>query len=423
MLRFYKNLSYVLFPVFIILIYLRSVFNKEDKKRYKEKIFPWHFKANKNKNKKLIWFHAASIGECLSILPIINAINGANKNVEFLLTSVTLSSAKLLEKRLNQYTNTVHRFFPLDVEILAESFLTVWKPDLVCFVDSEIWPNFLFKIKEKKIPLFLINARITKKSFNKWKTILRFAKNVFHNFDLCLAASEESKNNLIKLGVQNLKYIGNLKYSAKNITDELEGSNKKNLDHFKTWCATSTHNGEELIILKTHLEIKKKFDNILTIIIPRHVERSSYIKNLSNKFNLNSQILNDGDLMDANAEILIINSFGILSKYFNYCKNIFIGKSFIKKLENSGGQNPIEAAKLGCQIFHGPYVYNFQEIYELLRLHGVAERVNNEQELAKKIIQNFESSKIKNQKQINLLNNYGEKILKETVLEFSGYLK
>ena len=423
MLQVYRYLTYFLFPIFIIAIYFRSFINKEDRVRYREKIFSSHFKAHTIKKKKLIWFHAASIGECLSILALIEKIDNENKDINFLITTTTLSSSKLLEKKLKQYNNIIHRFFPLDIERLAEKFLILWNPDLVCFVDSEIWPNFLFKIKEKNIPLLLINARITKKSFNRWKVVSNFAKKVFNNFDLCLAANAESKNNLNKLHVKNLKYIGNLKYSASKTLEELDDSNKKILSNFKTWCAVSTHSGEELIVLKTHLEIKKKYNNILTIIILRHIDRSSYVENLSNKFHLNTQILNDNDLIDSNTEILIINSFGVLSKYFNYCKNIFIGKSLVKKLENVGGQNPIEAAKLGCRIFHGPYVYNFQEIYEHLTSVGIAEKVNNELELAEKITQNFENQTISTQKQVSLLDEYGEKILKETTLELSGYLK
>ena len=422
MLRVYRYLTYFLFPLFIILIYLRSIFNTEDKIRFKEKIFSSCFQAHSTNN-KLVWFHAASIGECLSILPLIDEINSKNKNINFLITTVTLSSSKLLEKKINQYNNVVHRFFPLDLESLAEKFLNSWKPDLVCFVDSEIWPNFLFKIKEKKIPLLLVNARLTKKSFDRWRIVLNFAKKVFNNFDLCLAGSEESKNNLSKLETKNLKYIGNLKYSVKNIPSELKGPNKKILNNCKTWCAASTHDGEELLILKAHLEIKKKYNDVLTIIVPRHISRSIYIKNLSKKFDLNSQILNDHDVINSNTEILIINSFGVLPEYFNYCKNIFIGKSFLKKKQNVGGQNPIEAAKLGCKIFYGPYVYNFKEVYEHLQSHGIAENVNNEIELAEKVIKNFKNPTMKNELQIDSLNTYGEKILQETALELNVYLK
>jgi 3-deoxy-D-manno-octulosonic-acid transferase len=423
MLQVYRYLTYFLFPLLIILIYFRSIFNKEDKKRFKEKIFSSHFKAHKDDTKKLVWFHAASIGECLSIMPLIDEMNNKHENINFLITTVTLSSSKLLETKLNQYHNIVHRFFPLDIEALAENFLNNWKPDLVCFVDSEIWPNFLFKIKEKNIPLLLINARLTEKSLNKWKIVLSFAKRVFNNFDLCLVSSEDSKKNLSKLQTKNLKYIGNLKYSIKSILSDIKDPNKKILNNYKTWCAASTHTGEDLIVLKAHIEIKKKYNNVITIIIPRHIDRSFQIKSLSKKLNLNSQILNENDLINSNTEILIINSFGVTHKYFNYCKNIFIGKSFIIKKKNVAGQNPIEAAKLGCKIFHGPYVYNFQEIYEHLKSYGITEEVNNELELAEKIIKNFTSPTIINQRQLNLLNTYGEKILKETAVELYTHLK
>ena len=135
------------------------------------------------------------------------------------------------------------------------------------------------------------------------------------------------------------------------------------------------------------------------------------------------QTLNNSDLINPSVEILIINSFGVMPKYFNYCKNIFIGKSLIKSEKNVGGQNPIEAAKLGCKIFHGPYIYNFQEVYELLKSYGVAEEIKNESELAKKVIESFERPKLTSNKQIELLNIYGEKILKETAEAINSHLQ
>ena len=138
---------------------------------------------------------------------------------------------------------------------------------------------------------------------------------------------------------------------------------------------------------------------------------------------LNVQILNEDELVNSNVEILIIHSFGSLSKYFNYCKNIFIGKSLLKEKKNVGGQNPIEAAKLGCKIFHGPYVYNVQEVYELLCSYGITEKINNEIQLSEELIKNFKSQITIDQKKIDLINNYGEQILKETMIEIGAYLK
>ena len=261
MLIIYRCLTFFLFPLFVLLVYVRLFLSKEDKLRFKEKIYTSSFKVNRNIEKKLVWFHAASIGEFLSVLPLIKEISNYNKNIEFLITSVTLSSAKLVEQKLNHYKNVTHRYLPLDMEILTSNFLNRWKPDLVFFVDSEIWPNFLFKIKEKKIPLVLINGRITKKTFNKWKIFFSFAKKVFNNFDLVFAASQESKNNLEKLQVKNLTYIGNLKFSVQNSSKCLSEINKEILDKFKVWCVASTHEGEEIIAIKTHIELKK---NIIT---------------------------------------------------------------------------------------------------------------------------------------------------------------
>ena len=423
MLQIYRCLTILLFPLAQLLIFFRAIFNKEDKLRYKEKIFSSAFRPSRNFKRKLYWFHVASVGEFISILPLIEEINSSVKSIDFLITSVTLSSSRLLERKLGKYNNITHRFFPLDTKMLAGRFLNFWKPDLAFFVDSEIWPNFLFEIKENKIPLILINGRITKKTFNRWRLFPNFAKKVFNNFDLCLASSEESKKNLEKLQIKNIIYIGNLKFSVKNKIEYLNDANIIKLKKFKTWCAASTHKGEELIILRSHIEIKKKYSNILTVIIPRHIDRVSYIKNLSEKFNLNSQILNENDTINTNTEILIINSFGFLSKYFNYCKNIFIGKSLIKKLELVGGQNPIEAAKSGCKIFHGPYVYNFKEVYDLLKVYGFSHQVNNETELSKIVVASLENPTKIDEQQIDLLNTHGDNILKETIKELDKFIK
>ena len=152
----YRHLINILFPIIIILIYLRVWFKKEDKNRFKEKLFISSFNITRNKDKKLIWFHAASIGEIKSIIPLIKKLNTNNK-FEFLITSVTTSSAKLILEQLSNEKNIIHRFFPIDKQNIVIKFLESWSPDLILFVDSEIWPNFLFEIKKRSIPLILLN--------------------------------------------------------------------------------------------------------------------------------------------------------------------------------------------------------------------------------------------------------------------------
>ena len=418
MLLIYRFFINIFFPLFIIIIFIRTWLNKEDKNRFKEKLFSSSFNITKNNNKKLIWFHAASIGELISIVPLIKKLNQKNK-FEFLITTVTLSSARLITKEFSNDKNVFHRFFPIDKPNLIKKFLGNWSPVLAIFVDSEIWPNFILEIKKRDIPLVLLNARITKKTFLRWNLLSDTAEQIFQSFELCLPASKESEKYLKKFKVKNIKYFGNLKLAANNKKDNLDTKNKKILNNNKFWCAVSTHPGEDIFCLKTHLNIKKIHENIITIIIPRHINRVQNIKLSCEKLNLTSQILSDNEFIEKDKEIIIINSYGVALDYLGLCKSVFIGKSMIKKLELDGGQNPIEAAKSGCKIYHGPYVYNFQEIYELFNKYEISEKINNEDELANKLNIDLESSKEIKGNDIDIINNLGKKILNDTFNELS----
>ncbi len=414
MILIYRILINLFFPLIIFIIFFRTILKKEDKNRYKEKLFSSSFDVKRDNRKKLIWFHAASIGELKSIVPIIEKINKKNK-FQFLITTVTISSAKLFQKNLFRQKNIIHRFFPIDKISLVRNFLDHWSPNLVIFVDSEVWPNFVLEIKKRDKPLILLNSRITKKTFNRWNLLAKFSKKIFQSFDLCISSSKESKKYLEKFKVKNIKYFGNLKLASKI---QLKSSAKESyFKKNKIWCAVSTHDGEELLCLKSHLELKKKYKNIVTILIPRHIQRTKSINSLCKSLSLKSQILEIGHSVNTNAEILIVNSYGSTTKYLNLCKSVFIGKSLLEKLEKVGGQNPIEAAKLGCKIYHGPYVYNFQEIYDLLKNHKIAEKIKNKDELVNKLSNDFNKSKKKDIKKIDLMNNLGKNILNKTYVE------
>ena len=258
MIYIYRIFTIIFYPIFILIIFIRRFYGKEDKIRYKEKLFSSCFNINKNNKKKLIWFHASSIGEVKSVIPIIKTINNKNKNTNFLITTTTFSSGELIKKEISKYRNITHRYFPFDNNKLVKKFLGQWKPYVVIFVDSEIWPNFLLNIKKNKIPLILINARITNKTIIKWKYILSFAKRIFGTFDLCLSSSKNTQKNLKKLFARNIKFFGNLKFIQKPEKQFLDKKNIKILDSFKVWCAVSTHKGEEELCIKTHIELKKK---------------------------------------------------------------------------------------------------------------------------------------------------------------------
>ncbi len=411
----YGTLTFIIYPLLIILIFFRKIINKEDENRYKEKIFPSSFNVKRNNDSKLILFHAASIGELKSILPIIKELEKKNENFEFLVTTLTSSSANLAKIELKKFKNAQHRFLPLDVNFLMKKFLYLWKPDVIFLVDSEIWPNLIFLANQNKIPLGIINARITKKTYNKWILFPKMAKSIFSLFKLCIVSNQETKKFLESFNAKNIFYFGNLKFCESLDKNYHNENNGKFLNFNKFWLAVSTHEGEDEFCLKTHIELKKKIKNIKTIIVPRHISRTKRIKQIGENFNLTCQILNPEDEILDNKEIIIVNSFGKLQNFYKYSRSVFIGKSTIKKLENDGGQNPIEAAKMGCKIYHGPYIYNFKDVYMLLSQKNVSKQVNNYSELAENLILDLNSPKDNNLDFISFVKHLDQKILNETM--------
>ncbi len=418
----YGVITTILYPVLTLIIFIRKFLKKEDKLRYKEKIFHSHFNINRSKNLKLIWFHAASVGELKSILPLIDEINKTKKNIEFLITTVTLSSSILAKEKLNKIKNAHHRFFPLDTYSLMKKFIQMWKPNIIFLVDSEIWPNLIFLAKKNKIPLALINARITYKTYKKWMTISNTAKNLFNCFDLCLTSNLESKNYLTQLNAKNIFFNGNIKLINKIEDYKMIDKNKEFLSKNIFWLAASTHKGEEIFCLNTHIDLKKKINKIITFIAPRHIERVDKIEKLCKNLKLTYQVLNNFDTIQDGNEIIIINFYGALSSYYKYSKSVFIGKSLNKKLKDEGGQSPIEAAYLGCKIYHGGYIYNFKEIYELLESNKISKLIKHKDELVESLYQDLNSVKKDSFQTSEIMMRLGDKTLVDTMKKINSFL-
>ena len=417
----YKLITYLFYPFAPIYLYFRKLRKKEDSIRYKEKLS----KINISRGDGfLVWFHVASVGEAMSILPLIENFIQEQKINKILITSISLSSGKILEKKFNQNVKVIHQFLPLDIPILTNKFLNHWKPNLSIFIDSEIWPNLILQISKKKIPLLLVNARITKKTFIRWKLLINFAKKIFGKFDLCIASNKESENYLSVLGAKNIKNVGNLKFSniKNNSNNKLDSFLLDKIKNRKIWCATSTHPNEEIICAKSHLLIKKNYNNILTIIIPRHINRVKKITKELSKLNLKVSLYSQADQINISTDILLVDSYGEVSKFFNISKYVFLGKSLIKSLLMDSGQNPIEAARLGCKIFHGPNVSNFVEIYEYLKTLGIAKEVKNYEELSLSIVEEFKEDKAKNDMIASKIENYGQNILNNVIVELKKYI-
>ena len=405
--RVFTNLIILISP-FIILF--RLINKKEELLSVTEKfcIYP------KKNNLKSIWFHAASVGELMSILPIIHKLERNKKIKQILVTTTTISSAKIFQKK--KFKKTHHKYYPLDTNFLTNKFIRVWKPQIAIFVDSEIWPNMIENLYFKKIPIVLLNARITRKSFNRWNLVQNFAETIFSKISLALPSNLETKMFLKKLGVKKIKIAGNLKYYGKSkINFKGKINLNKKFNNFKVWCAASTHSSEEIFISKLHKDLKKNEKKLLTIIIPRHINRSKNIINNLKNDNLNVITYSSGKKLKKDTDIYLVDTYGEASRFYSLSNVTFMGGSMIKH----GGQNPLEPARLGNYIISGPNIENFKEIYKFLEKNRMSIRTSNTTKI-KKIISMRLNKKFSNNNKKKIFR-IGDKILKKNFSYISEY--
>ena len=278
----YQIILSIILLISPFIIILRLFKKKEDKIRFTEK---FSIASKKRKDGFLIWFHGSSVGEILSVIPLIKHYEKDKSVRQILITSSTLSSSKILKKF--KFKKTVHQFYPIDHFIFVSLFLKFWKPNIAIFIDSEIWPCMYKNINKNKIPLLLINARLTKKTFIRWYKFKNFTYSVLKNIKTAYPQNLETKSYLNKLGVGNIVELGNLKFSE--YQDNFDRINKQLssfLKNKKFWVASSTHDSEEIFCAKAHMILKNKFKNLITIIIPRHIHRVKKIESELQKLNL-----------------------------------------------------------------------------------------------------------------------------------------
>ena len=402
MLIIYQLIVSLLLIISPVIIFYRINKNKEDPKRYKEK---FAVPSKIRKKGKLVWFHGASVGELLSIIPIIKNYE-KNKSInQILITSSTLSSSKILKKF--KFKKTIHQFYPVDHFLITSKFLKYWKPNLAVFIESEIWPNMFKQVKDMDIPLILLNARLTKKTFNKWLKIKFFAKLIFKKITIAYPQNEETNIFLKKIISKKVKFIGNLKFVD---THEIKQTNKiKKFNNMfqnkKIWVASSTHEPEEKFCAQAHLELKNKVKNLITVIIPRHIHRVPQIIEEIKNLKLGYVLHSDQVKNLKNIDIYIVDTFGETNQFHMIASSVFLGGSIIKR----GGQNPLEAARHGARVLHGPNIDNFKDVYKLLKSFKVSKKINSSKELAKSIV-------FKKNKNIGVkIKNIGKKILKKTI--------
>ena len=402
----YQIILSLLILISPILIIFRIYKGKEDKIRFIEK---FSIPSKKKSKGKLIWFHGASVGEILSIIPLIENYEKDKLINQILVTSSTLSSSKVLKKF--KFKKTVHQFYPIDHFFFTKRFLEYWKPNLAIFIDSEIWPNMFKKLEEKKISLILLNARITKKTFLRWLDIKNVSQKIFNKISIAYPQNLETKYFLKKLKVKKIKTIGNLKFAEQD--NEIMNKLNFRFKSKKIWVASSTHSDEEIFCGKTHIELKKKIKNLLTILIPRHIHRVQEIKSELENLRLNVTNHSSNTKNLKNIDIYIVDTFGETKQFHKVGTSVFIGGSII----NRGGQNPLEAARYGARILHGPNVDNFKDVYKSLSNLKISKKITTPRELASSII--FK----RNKKLGDKIKKIGVKILKETINDLDKLIK
>ena len=408
----YNFLLFLIILISPVIILIRLFLGKEDQNRFKEK---YGFFSKKKNDYETVWIHGASVGEIFSIIPIIQKFEKDKKVKRILITSSTISSSHILSKF--KFKKTTHQFYPFDLNFLTKHFINYWKPKIAIFVDSEIWPNMFNNLNKNNIPLILLNARITNKSFNRWKFFPNFSKNVFKTISLALPQNIETKKYLKLLGTKNIKFVGNLKYFGetykRNISSRIL---KKRFSNRVIFCAASTHKKEELFIGKLHKQLKSEIKNLVTIIIPRHINRKKEIVEELNKIGLNSQLHTASKNLKKNTDIYLVDTYGESLKFFSLTRITFMGGSLIPH----GGQNPIESAREGNYILYGPYIDNFKEVYKTLDKLKITTRVNSLKNMKSAVLNKiyFLQRNSANKK----LKYLGDKILNKNLFEIKKFI-
>ena len=361
-LKIYQIITYIIRPLFFSFFSIRILNNKEEKGKFFERK---GFSKNKRPAGILIWIHAASVGETLSALPLIDRLVDFSSDYNILLTTGTKTSKNLISER--NLKRVIHQYFPWDVKSYCDRFLNNWKPDIAIFLESEIWPNHLIQAKKREIPIILVNARMTEKSKVRWFKFKKTISHLLSVFSLIISQDSTSEKRLKELGAKNVLIYGNLKHDAERLP-----FNSKTFSEFEIsssgrniLVASSTHIGEERRVLKIFKDLLPSIPNLLLVLAPRHPDRRrdviNEIKNagfFASDFILRSKSLN----FDKNMKIFVLDSIGELGYFYKKANSVILGGAFDK----FGGHNPIEPARFGNAIFTGINFYNFEEEYNNL---------------------------------------------------------
>jgi 3-deoxy-D-manno-octulosonic-acid transferase len=375
-LRLYRQLAAAAVPLAPALIKRRLKQGKEDPARVGERR---GMSADIRPHGPLVWIHGASVGEVLAAAALIERLRSLNLRI--LLTSGTVTSAAIVAKRFP--ADIIHQYVPYDSPRYVARFLDHWKPSLALFIESDLWPNLILSSAARRLPMVLINGRMSHRSFPRWRKISSTISALLGRFDVCLAQSQVDAERFAALGSRNVITTGNLKLDV-----PAPPADAAKLERLMAVTrgrpiivAASTHPGEEDILLDVHKTLAGFFPQLLTVIVPRHPDRGEAIARIITESGLHAGLRSHEDLPTATNDIYVADTMGELGLFYRLAPIVFMGGSLVPR----GGQNPIEAIKLGASIVHGPHVFNFTDVYQALDQAGGARQADRQEALVKQL--------------------------------------
>ncbi len=330
----------------------------------------------------LVWLHGASVGESLSVLPLIERLSTELPETNFLVTTGTVTSAGLMEERLPP--RAIHQYVPVDQPHFVRSFLDHWRPDAALFVESELWPSLIGETRARGVPMALVNGRLSPKSFESWQPRADAARSLLDAFDIVLGQDTENARRLATLSGRQVPMLGNLKQAADALpADEAAlDALRRAIGERPVWVAASTHAGEEEAILDAHQQLSGRLPDLLTVIAPRHPGRGAEVQALCAQRDLPAVRRGTGALPGPEHALYVADTLGELGLFYRTCDVAFIGGSLVK----TGGHNPLEPARLSCAIITGPHLFNFQDTYAAMRSAGGSALVRNGRDLSASLL-------------------------------------
>jgi 3-deoxy-D-manno-octulosonic-acid transferase len=373
-LALYRVIAMLAEPAAHLLLLKRRQRGKEDPTRMDERR---GMAGLRRPDGPLIWLHGASVGETVSVTPLVERLMARGFNV--LVTSGTVTSAEVLARRLPP--GVMHQYLPLDIPRYMRRFLDHWQPDLAIVAESEIWPNMIIEAKRRDVPMVLVNARMSDRSHKRWLKLAKTSRTLLAAFDLCLAQTRGDAERLTRLGAPRAVVSGNLKFDVSPppadaaMLAQIEGVTAGR----HVWMAASTHPGEDELVISAHRRMAPHLQHLLTIIAPRHPHRGGDIAEIARQEGLSFARRSEGVAPDRSVDVYIADTVGELGLFYRLCPVVFMGGSLVPH----GGQNPIEPAKLATAILHGPHVHNFTEVFAALDASNGARQITDAEQLAR----------------------------------------